>query len=351
MVGSLLLMEYMITMAAPIWERWLFYGGDRGNLNLLQTLEERLVTSGDLRQFLESILAAVCDRLQSHGAFIVVLGPRGLEMVVQVGEKPFPLESLPEDLVTDVVEKVNGKGLFAWGSYWIFPLFGRNKDSRNLLGLLGVVQKPGGVFDEEQREPFRLLAYRASIALEDRAAQEQVFNSLEALKPQVDMIQRLRAAARYDGTNVLTAPEPPLEEMDLVKWVKEALTHYWGGPKLTDSPLLRLRVVQRLLDGQDESQANAVRTVLRQAIEQVKPEGERRFTGEWILYNILEMKFMEGKKVREVARRLAMSDADLYRKQRVAIESVAKVILKMEQKAREEAVLGENGKQSTISTN
>jgi len=63
------------------------------------------------------------------------------------------------------------------------------------------------------------------------------------------------------------------------------------------------------------------------------------------------MKFMEGKKVREVARRLAMSDADLYRKQRVAIESVAKVILKMEQKAREEAVLGENGKQSNISAN
>ncbi len=37
----------------------------------------------------------------------------------------------------------------------------------------------------------------------------------------------------------------------------------------------------------------------------------------WILYNILEMKFLEGKKVREVAMRLAMSEADLYRKQRV----------------------------------
>ena len=47
------------------------------------------------------------------------------------------------------------------------------------------------------------------------------------------------------------------------------------------------------------------------AVDQIKPEGDRRFTSEWILYNILEMKFIEGRKVREVAGRLAMSEADL----------------------------------------
>jgi len=79
-----------------------------------------------------------------------------------------------------------------------------------------------------------------------------------------------------------------------------------------------------------------LRAILREAIERVRPEGERRFTGEWILYNILELKFLEGRKVREIAMRLAMSEADLYRKQRVAIEAVAKAILEMEQQAREE---------------
>ncbi|HSK66570.1 MAG TPA: hypothetical protein VK888_06555, partial [Anaerolineales bacterium] len=44
-----------------------------------------------------------------------------------------------------------------------------------------------------------------------------------------------------------------------------------------------------------------------------------------------EMKFIEGRKVREVAGRLAMSEADLYRKQRVAVEAVARAILDMEQ--------------------
>jgi hypothetical protein len=43
------------------------------------------------------------------------------------------------------------------------------------------------------------------------------------------------------------------------------------------------------------------------------------------------MKFIEGRKVRDVATRLAMSEADLYRKQRVAIEEVARVISGMEE--------------------
>jgi len=34
--------------------------------------------------------------------------------------------------------------------------------------------------------------------------------------------------------------------------------------------------------------------------------------------------------VREVARKLAMSEADLYRKQRVALESVARIIMRQE---------------------
>ena len=103
-----------------------------------------------------------------------------------------------------------------------------------------------------------------------------------------------------------------------------------GGPKLTESPLLKLHVVQELAEKYDGNTPNALRAVLKDAIEKTKPEGDRRFTGEWVLYNILEMKFLEGKKVREIALRLAMSEADLYRKQRVAIETVAKTILEME---------------------
>ena len=64
-------------------------------------------------------------------------------------------------------------------------------------------------------------------------------------------------------------------------------------------------------------------------------------TGEWILYNILELKFIQGQKVRDVARRLAMSESDLYRKQRVAIENVAKAVSEMETAI----IVAENGEQ------
>jgi len=47
------------------------------------------------------------------------------------------------------------------------------------------------------------------------------------------------------------------------------------------------------------------------------------------------LKFMEGKRVREIARRLAISEADLYRKQRVAVEAIANNIVQMELKALE----------------
>jgi hypothetical protein len=199
-----------------------------------------------------------------------------------------------------------------------------------LLGLLGVArnpQKPG--MEHDQRESLWLLADRAALALEDRQLQQRVFRSLADIQPQVDMIQRMRAASRYDSTaNLLTAPLPG--EADLANWVKDALTHYWGGPKFSNNPLTKLQVVRELADREDGNTSNALRALLRRAVDAVKPRGDRKFTTEWILYNILEMKFIEGRKVRDVAARLAMSEADLYRKQRVALEAVARAILEME---------------------
>ena len=226
---------------------------------------------------------------------------------------------------------------FVWGDFWILPLRQRRQNDMDrdeipaLLGLLGVARQPDQPLEieGEQRDALWLLADRAAFALEDRQLQQRVFRSLEDLQPQMDMLQRLRAVGRYDSrANLLSDDMPP--EADLANWVKDALTHYWGGPKLTNSPLIGLRVVRNLARDHKGNTPNALRALLRKAVDQVKPEGERRFTTEWILYNILEMKFIEGRKVREVASRLAMSEADLYRKQRVAVEAVARAIIDME---------------------
>jgi hypothetical protein len=345
MVVTLLLMQFMVTILSPYWERWLFYGGDRANLQLLQVLEERLLTTSDLRQFLESVLTAVCDRLQADSGFVVAIGSQGLDLLVTIGsEGKFQQDNLTEDLLRVVIQNGAAEAspgtslhLFLWGDYWLAPLFEQENEDGKLLGLLGVIRNPETQLDEEQREAFSALVRRAAIALEDRYRQQQVFTSLESLTPQIGMLQQLRAAARYDGTDVLTAADiqTELEQGKLTKWVKDALGHYWGGPRLSRSPLLRLQIVQQSLQSHNGVSVNALRAILRQGIDRIRPEGERRFTAEWILYNILEMKFMEGRKVRDIAMRLAMSEADLYRKQRVAIEAVATAIVEMEHQARD----------------
>ncbi len=336
MVASILILEHLITLLAPIWERRLFYGRDRADVELLQTIEERLLTSSDLHQFLESVLVAVCDRVQTSQAFIATLGAQGVDMLVTVGGDA---SLAKEDLSVNMIETAanNGMGeMFTWGDYWLVPL--QDPDENNhpsLLGLLGITRQPDQQLDTEQSEALTILSLRATLALRDRLRQQQVFSSLEALTPQVEMIQRLRAASRYEGSKALITQDIPVENGDLAQWVKEALTHYWGGPKLTQSPLLELEVVRQTMRAGEESPANALRAILRKAIDQTRPEGERRFTTEWLMYNLLEMKFLEGRKVREIAMRLAMSEADLYRKQRVAIEAVATAIVEMEKQARQ----------------
>lgn len=338
-VATVLLLEHAITFAAPIWERWLFFGSDRGELQVLQNFEERLLTQSDLQQFLEAVLAAVRDHLQSPTAFVAALDDETLSPIVVAGNR----SQLDQESLTEILEDVNQdeRHEFQWGSFLVLPLHQRRRPEMDqdetppLLGLLGVSRPEKNPMETDQRNALWLLADRAALALQDRQLQQRVFRSLEDLQPQVEMIQRMRAAGRYDTRASLMAEALP-QEADLANWVKDALTHYWGGPKLTNNPLIKLQVVRELAEQDDGNSANALRALLRRAVDQVKPKGDRKFTSEWILYNILEMKFIEGRKVRDVASRLAMSEADLYRKQRVAVEAVAKAILEMEVSLKEQ---------------
>lgn len=336
MVGVLLLLQLFITIIRPPIERWLFYGEDRGDVVRLQVLEERLLTTGDLRQFLESILNSACDITGSTSAFVAIVGPEGLEMEVSVGPED-PLrgsKELPPMLVTDERTKYELLGsVFKWDIYWLIPLHLTNPSE--VIGFLGLRSR-GGEPDFSPAEERRLqtLMDRATIALAEKKLQREVFAVVDNLVPRVEAIQRMRAEARYSGTDAFTVSSEDIgSENELVELVRGALGHYWGGPRLTSSPLLSLRVVRQAMIDHEGNPVNALRSILRQGIDQVRPEGERRFTAEWMLYNILELKFLQGRKVRDVAMRLAMSEADLYRKQRVAIEAVAEAIAEMEKEA------------------
>ena len=344
MIATLLLLQFVITLGRPTIERWLFYGEDRNDITRLHLLEERLLTTGDLRQYLESILNAVCDFTGSSSAFIAAVGESGLELEVSVGPDD-PLrgaKDLPKVVVPEEASEIEPLGMiFSWDVFSLIPL--RSPEAMEVIGLLGV--RTDGAqqqFADEDRAELAVLAERAAVALTDRLLQRQVFEVVDRVVPQIEAVQRMRAAARYGGLEALTSElEGVHSEADLANLVKDALGHYWGGPRLTKSPLLGLRIVQNAMDEHRDNPVNALRSILRRGIEKTKPEGERRLTPEWMLYNILEMKFVEGRKVRDVAMRLAMSEADLYRKQRVAIEAVARAIMDMEREAADQASRGE----------
>jgi len=241
------------------------------------------------------------------------------------------LSQITAEVISESIDLDTGR-FFSWGEFWLIPL---ETEKDEMVGLIGVLKNEDVALDQLSAVGLNMLTLRAEIALEDRQLQRQVLMSLEELSPKVDLLQRLRASIRFDQSEALK--EIPNFELskDFSAMVKAAFSHYWGGPKLTESPLIDLQIVQDSVGENEGVPANALRAVLRDAMDQMKPDGERKFTQDWTLYNILDMKFLQGRKVREVARRLAVSEADLYRKQRVAIETIANSIIDMETKARE----------------
>jgi hypothetical protein len=216
--------------------------------------------------------------------------------------------------------------------FWLVPLGSQAGDVR--LGLLGVeARMPTPTLGEDETKIATVLVDRAKEALEDRYLQQNVFDTLRRILPDIERLHRWQDATRYAGSPPMQAMEAsPIYAPEFQRWVKDALSHYWGGPKLTTSPLLGLRIVGETAREQGGNSTQALRAVLNEAVERLRPSGERKMTAaEWILYNILELKFIRGLRVRDVARRLAMSESDLYRKQRVAIAEVARAIADLEQ--------------------
>lgn len=346
-VGTIILLQIFINLAKPFIDR-LIYRQDREEVTWIQELDKRLLTTTDLKQFLENVLAALCESLRVQKGFVVVMADGELRIEASCG--PFnPALSPPKlggkggvlnaaDLMTLVQSPSNSEELgkddfVVRNGYWLLPL--RNKAREFTLGILGVDARcPEPDLTADELEVVRFLVTQIELALEDRHLQQGVFSALRQIIPQIERIQRWRGTVRYLGSPGLqTLEEGPLYGPDFQQWVWDALSHYWGGAKLTKSPLLKLKIVEKALEEHDGNPVKALRSVLDRAIESLKPESEsRKTTSEWILYNILELKFIERLRMRDIAMRLAMSESDLYRKQRVAIEEVAKTIAAMEQR-------------------
>ena len=342
-VAVIVLAPLLISIAKPLIDGLIFYR-DRHEIAWISELDRRLLTSTDLQQILENLLTTLCEILRVQTGFVYNLSTRqGPRLETQIGSAERVKRALTDIDVPKLVEEKNGSGGYHFivqNNFWFIIL--KNQVGDRSLGLLGVEARATGYdLTPDEEEVTTLIIEQAERALEDRRLQQDVFLSLKSIIPDIDRVQRLQGAVSYAGApNVASLnTTSPIHEQDFAQMVRDALSHYWGGPKLTGSPLLELNVVQESLNENDGNAVKALRAVLNQAIEKQRPEGERRMTtAEWLIYNILDLKFIQGLRVRDIARRLAMSEADLYRKQRLAIEEVARTLSEMEAQGQNEVL-------------
>lgn len=327
--------QLFVSVSRPLVDRLIFWG-DWSEVHWLRRLDERLLTSTDLRQLLENIVTSISDVLRVRVGFVAVTEEGHLVLDTTVGpasDAQACLDALDETAQAAILE---GATIERRG-FWLVPLRGTEpiEGERPLLGVLGLGRDPSAM-SEDVRTALVDLIEQAERALEDRRLQQNIFRVVRQLETEIETLQRARSQMRYLGSPPTDAELSPIDSPDFATWVRDALSHYWGGPKLANSPLLQLRIVREALQS-DNNPARAVRAVLDEAIERLKPDTQRSLSSmEWTLYNILEMKFIKGQRTRDIAARLAMSESDLYRKQRVAIEQLAQQIVTME-------TAGENG--------
>ena len=389
--AGLLFMQYFITLIAPYVEKKLFLRGDEEVIKIIQNIEEHAITPTDLLQFLEAVLASACDRLRSAEGFIAQYKNNHLDVLVKMGDVR-DLDFISPAFFNFSEELDGNRRIILFNGYWLIPLAIERKstlpnienhgnptelemepsieENAMLLGVMGVSARKQkrslmnyvsfsefnkvinkghylentctleknqidgasselNEMDDADQKALMVLAQRASSAIQNHSKQQQWFSALQELSPQIEGIQRLRAAASYNGTRLFTNNE---KAVNLIQpnVLKEALDHFWGGPKLTQSPLTELKIVKDAMS-KGETAANALREILRNAIESLKPSGEKRYTAEWLLYNLLSLKYYDGVKVRDIAHRLAISEADFYRKQRTALDLLARRLQEMEE--------------------
>lgn len=341
-VAVVVLLQVLISVAQPLVDRFA-YRQDRSEVAWLRELERRLMTTTDFRQVLENILIEACDLTRAGGGVIAALPPGDIgELRVQsaigappsVPELPAVARWLQERASEWAGEegdaRLGADAILEWEAAWLVSLHERSGGAPIGVMVLAAELSPAAL-DEEELTVLDVLAQRAGAAIEDMLLQRQVFSALRQLLPEIDSVQRLRESGGYGGAQAMLAN--PVLSPEFPSLVRSALRHYWGSSQLRESPLLQLRVVREAMEGNGGNPIRALRGVLVRAIEALRPPGERTMSAEWDLYNVLEMKYVQGMRAKDIARQLALSESDLYRKQRVAVKEMARVLADMEIRA------------------
>ncbi|MCE2473668.1 MAG: hypothetical protein J4G18_17565 [Anaerolineae bacterium] len=347
-VGAVLLWQWFVSLALPFFEIFFIYRDeDEAQITKLQTLSDRVLTHNDLTQLIIATTESICDHLRIDRAFVISFEHAQPEFISKVGELEFAESDLLEDgdllqRIAQLSDDADATTHLQWREYRLIPLLSRRISGNGSHALtVGALGLPEGenLLDSDAATPSSSLqpfVRRVETSLDDMRLQAEIYNLLEGLLPQFQMTRSRAGLVEYRQSSALSSAAISLpERAELFEQVRAALRHYWGGSGISQSNLIQLQVVQDRVRMAEDTPVHALRKILADEIDALKPQGERKMMSpEWTLYNILQLRFLESRRVREVARRLSMSEADLYRKQRIAILAVTDQILEREQRVR-----------------
>jgi hypothetical protein len=321
------------------WLEGILLWQDKEQIHWLRRIDRRVFSHSDLRRLLENTLVTICGALYSEGGFVAAPEADGAMVKASAGPRHVIKHFLMQHKLVALLEDARQLPLQPRGTipdldsfmqvddYCMLPLHAA--DGR-FLGVVAVSFTLSGL-TLEARRLIGTLVHQMELALENVQLQDRIYASLRGIAPDMQTLQQLAAQPEASPATLeqLDADVSLLPNFDQL--VKAALDHYWGGPKLSESPLLGLKAVRRSLDAGGSS-TKALQAVLREAIENLRPDDQLDPTAqEWVLYNVLHLRFLQGLRIREIASKLAMSESDFYRKQRVAVEEVARQLALMEE--------------------
>ena len=122
-----------------------------------------------------------------------------------------------------------------------------------------------------------------------------IFSRESKLKQERDTLRAASSGlARADESH----PISQIDDKEFTRLTRRALSHYGDLNKLAASPLLQLSLLEeRIEDDNVLARANALKSLLRESIEQLKPEaGDFAPTDEWRYYNVLYFPYIAGLK-------------------------------------------------------
>ncbi len=326
------IMPVLVSRIRPLLDT-LIYASDQEEIDYLRTLPRTAFTQADLRRLLENTLTVICGASRCDSAFVAApdeFGVYSIKMLYGTRRSVRLLcESLPLDKLISELSQDSDPEQYRHMGYR-FQLL-RDPDQR-IIGVMGILANDS-MRSGDVANLIQTLTHQIEHALVMVQLQQRLFDTLRTMAPEMSTLQRVSSRIEQATPEALQGLEDDVAMLpEFISLVRDALTHFWGGPKLSDSPLLTLKSVKRQTEEQSVPPPKALQLVLRQAIETLKPDIDSSLTAnESMLYNILDLRYIQGRKIRDIAHRLALSESDLYRKQRIAIEEVARYVTLMEE--------------------